>query len=185
MSGRWSEVEACFRQALAEAESAPLTEWRGNPQQPRPQPAPAWREPMVPGIKNDLAWLLVTCPDAKLRDPAQAVTMAKQAVEGDPRPAYWNTLGAAECRAGNYKQALAALQRSMDLSRGGDSFDWFFVAMAHARQHDRDEARKWYDKAVAWMEKNKPNDAELVRFREEAEELMKQEAVGRKEAAAK
>src|SRR5262249_19191539 len=129
MSGRWSEVEACFRQALAEAESAPLTEWRGNPQQPRPQPTPAWSGPMVPGIKNDLPWLLGTCPEAKLRDPARAVTMAKQAVEGDPRPAYWNTLGAAECRAGNCKQALAALQRSMDLSRGGDSFDWFFVAM--------------------------------------------------------
>ncbi len=34
------------------------------------------------------------------------------------------------------------------------------------------DAREWYDKAVAWMDKNKPDDEELKRFRAEAEEVL-------------
>ena len=36
----------------------------------------------------------------------------------------------------------------------------------------KEEARKWYDRAVEWMEKNQPADEELKRFRAEAEELL-------------
>jgi serine/threonine protein kinase len=169
-SGRWSEVEASLQKALTE--SASLTDHLANPQSPQLHPAAAYSEPMVPSIKNDLAWLLATCPDAKLRDPARALKVAKEAVAGDPRPAYWNTLGAAEYRAGNYKEALAALQKSMDAQKGGNSFDWFFVAMAHWRLGDRDAARQWHVKAVEWMDKHAPQNAELRRFREEAEELL-------------
>ena len=35
-----------------------------------------------------------------------------------------------------------------------------------------EQARNWYDKAVAWMVKNQPQDEELRRFRVEAEELL-------------
>jgi hypothetical protein len=38
---------------------------------------------------------------------------------------------------------------------------------------EKDVARKWYDKAVDWMEKNEPNNREFGRFRTEAEELLK------------
>lgn len=31
---------------------------------------------------------------------------------------------------------------------------WFFLAMAHQRLGDPVEARKWYVRAVAWMDKN-------------------------------
>jgi hypothetical protein len=60
----------------------------------------------------------------------------------------------------------------MDLRNGGDSFDWFFLAMAHWQLGDKDQARKWYGQALAWMEKNQPNDDELRRFRSEAEEVL-------------
>jgi hypothetical protein len=60
----------------------------------------------------------------------------------------------------------------MELRQGGDGTDWFFLAMAHARMGDKQEARKWFDRAVAWMEKNRPGDDELRRFRAEAEELL-------------
>ena len=56
----------------------------------------------------------------------------------------------------------------MEIRNGGDSFDWFFLAMAHWQLDEKDEARKWYDQGVQWMEKNKPEDEELRRFREEA-----------------
>ncbi len=34
------------------------------------------------------------------------------------------------------------------------------------------EVRKWYAQAVAWAEKHKPDDEELLRFRAEAEEVL-------------
>jgi hypothetical protein len=45
--------------------------------------------------------------------------------------------------------------------------------MAHWRLGNRDEARRRYDQAVAWMEKHQPKNDELLRFRAEAEELLK------------
>jgi hypothetical protein len=50
--------------------------------------------------------------------------------------------------------------------------DFFFLAMAHWQLGEKDEARKYYDKAVAWMDKNKPDDEELRRFRAEAAALL-------------
>ncbi len=44
--------------------------------------------------------------------------------------------------------------------------------MAHWQLGNKDEARKWYDKGVEWMVKNKPQDSELRRFRDEAAELL-------------
>jgi hypothetical protein len=45
------------------------------------------------------------------------------------------------------------------------------MAMAHGRLDQKDEARRWYDRAVQWMEKNAPQNVELLRFRAEAAEL--------------
>ena len=84
----------------------------------------------------------------------------------------WNTLGVAQYRAGQFKETVATLTKSMELRSGGDAYDWFFLAMAHWQLKNQDEARKWYDKAVEWMEKNKPDDEELLRFRAEAAELL-------------
>jgi hypothetical protein len=60
------------------------------------------------------------------------------------------------------------LNKSMKLRRGGDSFDWFFLAMAHGQLGDHDEAAKWHGRAVEWMDQHRPGDAELRRFRAEA-----------------
>ena len=124
-------------------------------------------------VLNNLAWLLATCADAQLRNPSEAVTLAKKAVELEPKNGmWWNTLGAAHYRAGDWKAAIAAMNKSMELRKGGDSFDWFFLAMANWQLGKKEEARKWYDKAVQWMDKNQPKDEELRRFRSEAEELL-------------
>ena len=129
--------------------------------------------PQHAGAHNNLAWLLATCPDAKFRDPVQAVTLAKKAIELNPKhPDYPNTLGAAHYRAGDWKAAIAAFAQSMKLRNGGDSFDWFFLAMAHGRLGDQNKAREFYDRAVQWMDKNQPSNEELLRFRAEAADLL-------------
>jgi tetratricopeptide (TPR) repeat protein len=87
----------------------------------------------------------------------------------------------------DWKAAVTALEKSRELSKGGNSFDWFFLAMAHWQLGDKEQARTWYDQAVQWMEKNQPNDAELCRFRAEAAQLLQltepteEEKVQRKE----
>ena len=70
--------------------------------------------------------------------------------------------------AGDWKAAIAALEKSMELRKGGDSNDWFFLAMAHWQLGEKDKAREWYDRAVQWMDKNQPKNEELRRFRAEA-----------------
>jgi tetratricopeptide (TPR) repeat protein len=123
---------------------------------------------------NDLAWLLATCPDSKFRDPKRAVELAKKAVELDQNAGTnWNTLGVAHYRAGDWKAAIEALKKSDELLKGKElSFNAFFLAMAQWRLGNKAEARKWYDQAVQWMEKNQPKNEELVRFRAEAEKLL-------------
>ncbi len=123
---------------------------------------------------NGLAWMLATSPDPKFRDGKRAVELAKKAVELDPKHGYyWNTLGVAHYRAGEWKDAIDALKKSEELLKGEMfSFDAFFLAMAHWQLDEKDEARKWYDQAVEWMEKNKPQGDELKRFRAEATELL-------------
>jgi tetratricopeptide (TPR) repeat protein len=122
---------------------------------------------------NNLGWYLATCPDAKVRDPQRALALAKRAVELAPKEGNnWNTLGVVQHYAGDKRAALSALYKSMELRRGGDSFDWFFLAMAHWQQGDKETARRWYVLANRWMAKYKPDDNELRRFRAEASTLL-------------
>ena len=124
-------------------------------------------------VHNELAWLLATCLDAKLRDPGRAVALAKKAIKLAPNnEIIWNTLGVAQFRAGAWNDAIVALEKSMEVRHGGDANDWFFLAMAHSRLHHQEEARKWFDQSVEWMEKNAPQDRDLLRFRAEATELL-------------
>jgi tetratricopeptide (TPR) repeat protein len=123
---------------------------------------------------NNQAWLLANCPNPNLREPGRALELAKKAVELDPAQGmFWNTLGVAHYRAGDWNAATAALKKSDELLKGNElSVNAFFLAMAHWRLSNKPEARKWYDQAVGWMEKNKPQDEELQRFRAEAEALL-------------
>jgi serine/threonine protein kinase/WD40 repeat protein len=130
---------------------------------------------------NEQAWLMANNPEAKLRDPAWAVELAQKAVDLCPKQAmYWNTLGVAHYRAGHWKNAIEALTKSMELEKGKlESFDTFFLAMAHWQLDEKEKARQWYDRAVRWLEKNQDQLAgnpqypeELRRFRAEAAALL-------------
>ena len=113
-------------------------------------------------------------PDPQVHDPVRAVERARRAVRLAPKSAWiWNTLGVAHYRAGDWKAAIEALERAETLAPDLYlAFNGFFLAMAHWRLDEKDEARKWYDKAVEWMDKNQPQNEELLRFRAEAEELL-------------
>jgi tetratricopeptide (TPR) repeat protein len=123
--------------------------------------------------KGELAVCLADCPDARYRDPKRAIELAKQALALEPNNGgVHNTLGIAYYRAGDWKAAINALEKSMEVREGGDSNDWFFLAMAYWQWEQKEQARTWLDRAVKWMDKNRPNDKDLGRFRAEAESLL-------------
>ncbi len=126
-----------------------------------------------PDALNNVSWFLATCPEPDLRDPARAVELARKAVERAPQNGEcWNTKGAAEYRAGHWDEAISALSRSMELSSGGSPADWIFLAMTHRRKGNDGEARSWFAKASAWMDRNRSTDEDLIRLRDEAAALL-------------
>jgi tetratricopeptide (TPR) repeat protein len=125
-------------------------------------------------LHNHLARFLTSCADTEFRDPSRGVAAARKAVELAPQVgSCWTTLGIALYRIGRWKEAVDALQKACELRAGGDSVDWFFLAMARWELGEKEQAGAWYDRAVQWMEKNQPLNEELIRFRAEAAELLK------------
>jgi serine/threonine protein kinase/Flp pilus assembly protein TadD len=125
------------------------------------------------------AWLLASCREVKLRDPARAVVLARKAVQLGPQVASsWNALGVAQYRAGDYRAAILALDRCLQLDRG-DAAQLFFLAMAHGKLGHSAEARTYYGRGLSWMnqfkeqlEKEKAIAEDLRRFQGEAETVL-------------
>src|SRR5207248_11473243 len=126
------------------------------------------------GFHNELAWSLATSADANFRDAGMALELAKKATKLAPKDGLiWNTLGVAHYRNGNWKEAIAALDKSMGFLSGRmESANTFFLAMAHWQLGNKEEARKWYAKAVGWMDQHGSRNEELRRFRAEAAGLL-------------
>jgi len=133
----------------------------------------AFLESAAPVMINNLAWHLAANPEFANGFPAFVVEMASKAAERTPTErGYWNTLGAAQYRARNWKAAIEALEKSMGLSKGGDSHDWFFLGMAYWKLGNKKQGRLWYDKALEWMDENAPYSLDLRHLRAEAAEVL-------------
>lgn len=143
--GRHSESVAAYRRALEQ-------------------------DPDFSVASNDLAWELALLPDRSPSEVDQSVDYAMRAVKRRPwNGAFWNTLGLARYRAGEWAEATAALRRSMQLRDGGDGFDWFLLALTFSRQGDHATAREWFERADRWMRKQGCGDADLKLLHDEAE----------------
>jgi tetratricopeptide (TPR) repeat protein len=72
---------------------------------------------------NDLAWLLATCPDAKLRDGKTAIELATRACEitGRIDAACLDTLAAAYAEAGDFPSAVRAQTEAIGKLSPGNS----------------------------------------------------------------
>jgi tetratricopeptide (TPR) repeat protein len=81
-------------------------------------------------------------------------------------------LGIAHYRAGDWKAATEALEKAAELRASSFAHACFFLAMAHFQTGQKNQARQWYDKAVATMGKSHSKDDELFRFRAEAAALL-------------
>jgi serine/threonine protein kinase len=121
---------------------------------------------------NNLGWALVSVPDDPWFNPVRGLELARQAVKLEPNKwLFLNTLGVAAYRNQEWSAAIEVLQESITLT-GGDAHDLYFLAMSYWQQGNKKEARRFYDRAVAWVEKKHSKDLELRRFRDEAATLL-------------
>ena len=128
-------------------------------------------DPTCAEAYNTLAWMQVRFPKDPWFDPENSLVPARKAVELNPSNwFYWNTLGVAAFRNGDWKTAEDSLQKSIRFN-GGTAIDWFFLAMTRWHQGKAKEALHWFDQAVSWIARNKSDD-ETRRFHLEAAKLL-------------
>lgn len=73
-------------------------------------------------VQNNLAWVLCTSPDAKLRDGKRALELAKQACEATEykKDFILSTLAAAYAETGDFENAVKWSKKSVELADAGD-----------------------------------------------------------------
>ena len=74
-------------------------------------------QPDSADAKNDLAWVYATAEDAKVRNPREALRLAREAVDSspDPNPAFIDTLAEAQLLNGQPAQALTSETEALKL----------------------------------------------------------------------
>jgi tetratricopeptide (TPR) repeat protein len=133
----------------------------------------AWAGPKpIPDVALWAAWTCVLIPEGG--DPAQLVKLAERAASTAPKNRDSLLVrGAALYRAGRWKDAIESLNQALKAPQGvkvpgqiwdsllirsspvafdNTGYELLFLAMAHHRLGESDEARRWLDKGVRWME---------------------------------
>jgi serine/threonine-protein kinase len=122
---------------------------------------------------NALAWYLVTAPDRRQRRPQEALDLARTAVKEGPDVATnYNTLGLAEYRNGLFVEAVATLRKSIEMSKGSDPSDFFFLAMTLWQRGERSEAERNFERGVEIASKASPQEWEWQMLWAEAAETL-------------
>jgi tetratricopeptide (TPR) repeat protein len=123
-------------------------------------------------LLDDQAWPLLTGGDPKSRDPKRALDLAQEAAALTPNEAAClKTLGVARYRAGDWKAAVEALDKSRQLY-ADDSVTLFFLSMAHGQLNEKDKGRTFFDSAAQWRMGFGLTEEELRRLCAEAAALL-------------
>jgi WD40 repeat protein/serine/threonine protein kinase len=127
-----------------------------------------------PARLNSAAWKVAKSPDHDGAAYTLAVRRAERAAQVLPwDPEIVNTLGVAQYRAGEWKAALATLERAAAMRERPSTADLTFLAMAHQRLGDVDAARIALGKLRAEMARPyNAKSAELQALQREAEALI-------------
>ena len=124
-------------------------------------------------LPNNVAWRLIERPGATQFVADCAVRLAEGAVKLDATDGgLWNTLGVARYRAGDDHGTLQALNESIRLGNLGGAWDYLFVAMAHQRLGEHEDALRSYQQAIEKGGDSISKDDALRVAKAEAEALL-------------
>ncbi|HWE83725.1 MAG TPA: serine/threonine-protein kinase [Terracidiphilus sp.] len=120
-----------------------------------------------------LAWDLVADPDPDRRRPAEALKLARSDVLAKPDDAgYQNTLGLAEYRNGHWDEAISVLNKAVEMDKGADPSDFFFLAMSHWQRGEKADAGNFFEKGLQGAKKEQGSLVDCKVFWAEAAKLM-------------
>jgi tetratricopeptide (TPR) repeat protein len=115
---------------------------------------------------HSAVWTCVLAPDA-VADWRVPLQLAEAVLVDNSKSNLALSLqGALLYRAGQFEEALKRLTEAERTYKPDDdqwstiAFNWLFLALAHQRLGHTQEAKKWHDKAVQWidLEMRKPNE---------------------------
>jgi tetratricopeptide (TPR) repeat protein len=117
--------------------------------------------------------LLASTVGTPIHNPQRAITLSRQLLDARPKEAaYHHFLGVSYYRAGQWENAIGALEQAAEARLIDDSFDWFYFAAAHHQLGRADQARASYDRALEAMESQRPGNLRLQRLRDEVARLL-------------
>jgi Zn-dependent protease with chaperone function len=96
--------------------------------------------PDQPQVLNNLAWLLATCADERLRDPPRALALAQRALELEQSAFILDTLAESYFVNGRYAEAVEAAKRALALAKGDRSH--YEAQLQRFRQALEEEPRR-------------------------------------------
>jgi tetratricopeptide (TPR) repeat protein len=96
-----------------------------------------------------MAMILLNDPDQKKRNARRAVELVKQALDEDPHGNYWEKLGMAHYQAGDWKEAVAALDKAIASVRHDAPWPYFLLANAHYRAGEWKQTLATLEKAIS------------------------------------
>lgn len=95
---------------------------------------------------NQVAWILATCPEERLRDGALALEMVEKALALQSDVEFYDTLAAAYAELGRFEEAVEAQQRAVSMLKAGDDpqlLETGLQRLAHYRS-----GRPWREKGT-------------------------------------
>ena len=101
-------------------------------------------------FKNNLAWLLATCPEPSLRNGPRAVILAKEAAATKLNSSILDTLAAAYAETDQFDKAVEAAKKAVELSRAKGKSD--FTAVLENRLKLYEQGMPYQDDAPPGQE---------------------------------
>jgi serine/threonine protein kinase len=125
------------------------------------------------GPLNGHAWMLALEDQLTDHNTNTALELSETATSLSPETGYlWNTRALVLARAASWSECSVAIDKAIELEKGGTPSDWYIKAMALAGNGNLEEARQWYAKAESMRSVNSPQHSELRRQAKLAEALI-------------
>jgi Flp pilus assembly protein TadD len=95
-------------------------------------------KPHSKDFKNNLAWVLATCPEPSLRNGNRAVMLAREATSSSTRKnaSYLDTLAAAYAEDGQFDKAVDSVRDALDISMNNGNYRFIPILQARLKLYE-------------------------------------------------